>query len=99
MDGVAVEDATSRGRLDLAVVTGGAAFLFEFKVAERTARSSRPGGASEKRPPAENAALAQLRARRYADKYRAPGRAAHLIGVEISAAERDVAAFDVESDW
>ena len=91
-------DATSRGRLDLAVVTGGAAFLFEFKVAERTARSSRPGGASEKRPPAENAALAQLRARRYADKYRAPGRAAHLIGVEISAAERDVAAFDVESD-
>ena len=99
VDGVAVEDATSRGRLDLAVVTGGAAFLFEFKVAERTARSSRPGGASEKRPPAENTALAQLRARRYADKYRAPGRAAHLIGVEISAAERDVAAFDVESDW
>ena len=99
VDGVAVEDATSRGRLDLAVVTGGAAFLFEFKVAERTARSSRPGGASEKRPRVENPALAQLRARRYADKYRAPGRATHLIGVEISAAERDVAAFDVESDW
>ena len=32
-----------------------------------------------------------------ADKYRAPDRAVHLIGVEISAAERDVAAFDVES--
>ena len=96
MDGVAVEDATSRGRLDLAVVLGGAAFLFEFKVVERTARRSRPGGASEKRPRPENAALAQLRARRYADKYRAPGRAVHLIGVEISAAERDVAAFDVE---
>ena len=97
VDGVAVEDATSRGRLDLAVVTGGAAFLFEFKVAERTARSSRPGGASADRPRPENAALAQLRARRYADKYRAPGRAVHLIGVEISAAERDVTAFDVES--
>ena len=96
VDGVTVEDATSRGRLDLAVVMGGAAFLFEFKVAERTARSSRPGGASADRPRPENAALAQLRARRYADKYRAPGRAVHLIGVEISAAERDVAAFDVE---
>ena len=99
MDGVAVEDATSRGRLDLAVVTGGAAFLFEFKVAERTARRLPPSGASADRPRPENAALAQLRARRYADKYRAPGRATHLIGVEISAAERDVAAFDVESDW
>ncbi len=97
MDGVAVEDATSRGRLDLAVVTGGAAFLFEFKVAERTARSSRPDSASADRSRPENAALAQLRARRYADKYRTPGRAVHLIGVEISAAERDVAAFDVES--
>ena len=98
VDGVAVEDATSRGRLDLAVVTGGAAFLFEFKVTERTAPSARPENAGdEKRPPAENAALAQLRARRYADKYRAPGRAVYLIGVEISAAERDVAAFDVES--
>ena len=97
VDGVAVEDATSRGRLDLAVVLGGAAFLFEFKVAERTARSSRPGSASAARSRPENAALAQLRARRYADKYRAPGRAVHLIGVEISAAERDVAAFDVES--
>ena len=49
----------------------------------------------EKRPRAENAALAQLRARRYADKYRAPGRAVHLIGVEIGAEQRDLAAFDV----
>ena len=96
VDGVAVEDATSRGRLDLAVVLGGAVFLFEFKVAERTARRLPPSGASADRPRPENAALAQLRARRYADKYRAPGRAVHLIGVEISAAQRDVAAFDVE---
>ena len=94
MDGAAVEDATSRGRLDLAVVLGGAAFLFEFKVVERTAlRPESTGG--EKRPRAENAALAQLRARRYADKYRAPGRAVHLIGVEIGAERRDLAAFDV----
>ena len=76
LDGVAAEDATSRGRLDLAVRLGEAVYVFEFKVAER----SDPG-----------AALAQLQARGYADKYRAPGRAVHLIGVEISAESRYVA--------
>ena len=82
MDGVAVEDATSRGRLDMALRLGEDVYLFEFKVAERSARG---------------AALAQLQARRHADKYRAPGRAVHLIGVEISAEQRDVTAFDVAS--
>ena len=90
MDGVAVEDATSRGRLDMAVVTDGAAYLFEFKVATRAADADR-GGAAADRP-----ALAQLKARRYADKYRAAGRRVHLIGVEIGAGTRDIAAFDVE---
>ena len=81
MDGVAVEDATSRGRLDLAVVLSGKAYLFEFKVAERSG---------------QGAALAQLQARRYADKYRTPNHAVHLIGVEVSAETRDITAFDVE---
>ncbi len=40
------------------------------------------------------AAQAQSRARGYADKYRAPGRAVHLIGVELSAASREVAVFE-----
>ena len=81
MDGVSVEDATSRGRLDMAVRLENSAYLFEFKVAERSE---------------EGAALAQLQARRYADKYRAPGRMVHLIGVEVSAETRDITAFDVE---
>ena len=106
MDGVAVEDATSRGRLDLAVVFGGNAYLFEFKVAERAAGNARPAGtaagartASTTSGPASHtgsAALAQLKAHRYADKYRAPGRNVHLIGVEVSAETRDITAFDVE---
>ena len=54
-------------------------YLFEFKVAERSAAG---------------AALAQLQARGYADKHRAPGRAVHLVGVETSAESRDVVAFD-----
>ena len=79
LDGVTVEEATSRGRLDLAVRLGTDVYVFEFKVAERAERG---------------AALAQLQARRYADKHRAPGRAVHLIGVEISAESRDVVAFE-----
>ena len=82
MDSVAVEDATSRGRLDMAVLLAGNAYLFEFKVAER----SEPG-----------TALAQLRERRYADKYRASTRAVHLIGVEISGDSRDIMVFETES--
>ena len=81
LDGLAVEDATSRGRLDMAVRLEDNVYLFEFKVAERSE---------------QGAALAQLQVRRYADKYRAPGRTVHLIGVEVSAEKRDVTAFDVE---
>ena len=33
----------------------------------------------------------------YADKHHVAGRAVHLIGVEISAEQRAIAAFDVES--
>ena len=81
MHGVVVEDATSRGRLDMVVHLAGNAYLFEFKVAER----SEPG-----------AALAQLRERHYADKHRARGRSVHLIGVEIGAESRDIVAFEAE---
>ena len=97
MDGVAVEDTTSRGRLDMTVVLGDRAFLFEFKVVQRAAVSAKPAGATS--GPAshtDSPALAQLKARRYADKYRAPGRNVHLIGVEVSAETRNITAFDVE---
>jgi len=81
LDHLAVEDATSRGRLDMALRLEENVYLFEFKVAERSEQGAAP---------------AQLKARRYADKYRAPGRMVHLIGVEVSAETRDVTAFDVE---
>ena len=78
---VVVEDANSRGRADMAVRFGGAAYLFEFKVVE---------------PAGEGAALAQLKARGYADKYRASAAPIHLIGVEFSRKTRSVTAFAVE---
>ena len=52
---IAVEESSSHGRLDMAVRTGGHVYLFEFKVVEMT-------------PP--GSALAQLRERDYAAKYR-----------------------------
>ena len=64
----------------MAVRTDGHVYLFEFKVVELA-------------PP--GSALAQLRERRYADKYRAEGEPIHLIGVEFSRETRNVTAFDV----
>ena len=43
------------------------------------------------------AALAQLREKRYVDQYRHLGEPIHLIGVEFSERERNIAAFEVES--
>ena len=76
---ITVEESTSHGRLDMAVRAAGHVYLFEFKVAEM----SPPGSA-----------LAQLRERRYADKYRATGEPIHLVGVEFSRDTRNITAFD-----
>ena len=78
---VAVEDSTSHGRLDMAVRFRGSVYLFEFKVV---------GTAPE------GAAMEQLKCRRYADKYRAPGQPIWLVGVEFSREARNLAAFEVE---
>ncbi len=76
---VTVEDSSSRGRVDMAVRGAGRVYLFEFKVVEQA-------GAG--------AALAQLRERGYADRYRALGEPIHLVGVEFSREQRNVVAFE-----
>ena len=75
-----MEDSSSRGRVDLAVRYRGNVYLFEFKVVEMAP---------------EGAALAQLQARGYAEKYRALGEPIHLLGVEFSRDARNIAAFEV----
>ena len=62
------------------VRAAGHVYLFEFKVVELA-------------PP--GSALAQLRERGYADKYRGRGEPIHLIGVELSREARNVTAFEV----
>ena len=79
---VRVEDATSHGRIDMTVRHAGQVFLFEFKVVERQA-----GGE----------ALAQIRARGYADKYLGRGEPVHLIGITFGRAERNLIGFEVET--
>ena len=76
---VTVEDSSAAGRLDMAVRAGERIYLFEFKMVEQAG---------------EGAALAQLRARNTADKYRDSGEPIHLIGVEWSRDARNLAAFE-----
>ena len=78
---ITVQDSTSRGRLDMAVRLNDNVDRFEFKVVETAS---------------EGAAMAQLKARRYADKYRGSGQPIHLIAVEFSKDDRNVAVFQVE---
>ncbi len=78
---VTVEDSGSQGRADLTVRSNGRIYILEFKVVEQAP---------------EGAAMAQLKARRYADKYRASGEPIHLIAVEFSRETRNLVAFEVE---
>ena len=78
---IRVEDSSNHGRLDMAVLFHGNVYLFEFKVVEMASAG---------------AAMAQLKERGYADKYRALNQPIYLIGVEFSKDTRNVAAFDVE---
>ena len=79
---ITLEDASSHGRLDMAVRFNGQIYLFEFKVVELTP---------------EGRALQQIKDRGYADKYRAEGLPIHLIGVEFNREQRSVVRFEVES--
>ena len=77
---VRVEDSSSQGRLDMAVLFNSTVYLFEFKVVELSSAG---------------AALAQLQERGYADKYRGLDQPIYLIGVEFSRDTRNVAGFGV----
>ena len=77
---IVVEDSGSDGRLDMAVRFNDNVYLFEFKVVELAS---------------EGAAMAQLKEKGYADKYRDLNQPIHLIGVEFSKDTRNITAFEV----
>ena len=76
-----VEDSSNRGRLDMAVRFDGKVYLFEFKVVDDGP---------------EGSAMAQLKERGYAAKYRRPDQPIQLVALEFSRKTRNLAAFDVE---
>ena len=97
---VTVEDSSSHGRLDMAVRFNDHVYLFELKVVGGSAREGTT--ASRERTdalPSDDAstgrAMAQLKQRRYADKYRHLGQPIHLIGVELDREARNLAAWEV----
>ena len=77
---ITVEDSSSQGRVDMTVHFNDNIYLFEFKVVELAS---------------EGAAMAQLQAKGYADKYRGLDQPIYLIGVEFSKDTRNITAFEV----
>ena len=70
-----VEDSSSRGRVDMAVRFNGNVYLFEFKVVEKAS---------------EGGAMAQLKAKGYADKYMGSKQPIYLVGVAFSRKSRNL---------
>ncbi|MCP4698577.1 MAG: ATP-binding protein [Gammaproteobacteria bacterium] len=79
---VTAEDSTNAGRIDLTVLLEDKVFILEFKVVEL---DTAPGSA-----------LAQIKAKRYSEKYRAPDRTIYLLGVEFSRETRNIVNFEWE---
>ena len=77
------EDSSSAGRADMVVRADSGAYVFEFKSVGKEAQGR---------------AMAQLKDKGYAEKYRNSGRPVHLIGIEFSREARNIAAFEVELD-
>lgn len=76
-----VEESTSEGRIDLAVVGKESVYLFEFKVVADGTKGT---------------ALAQIKEKNYADKYRDRGIPIHLVGIKFSREIRNLVNFEFE---
>ncbi len=83
---IRVEDASSHGRADMAVIYEGQVFVFEFKVADE----------SETKAKARQA-LVQMNERGYADKYRTDNRRIHLLAAIFSRKKRNLALLETQA--
>jgi len=79
---IRLEDVTNRGRIDMTVLFNNQIYIIEFKVVETAP---------------EGKAMAQLKARNYAEKYQAHQQPIHLMGVEFSKEAKSVVGFEVET--
>ncbi len=85
---VRAEDASSHGRADMVVLAGGQVFVLEFRMAE--------GDGDAAAEAALEAALAQMRERGYADRWRGRGEPVHLLGVACGRGARNLLAVRAE---
>lgn len=77
------EDATSLGNIDMTLIVGNHVYIFEFKVI---------GGQTDQ---PQGTALAQIKHKHYADKYKKPNHIIHQIGIEFNK-ETHAVVFDRE---
>ena len=84
---VRTEDASSHGRADMVVLTGGQVFVLEFKMADGDSDAAAP----------LDAAITQMRKQGYAEKYRGRGEPVHLIGVVCGREARNLLEVRVEA--
>jgi hypothetical protein len=91
------EDITNQGQVDLTVKLAGFIYVMEIKVRRGAGDAARPDGKTA--PVADqpdNAALAQIRARGYSDKYRGlPKQGLFELGLVFDSAARNL----VQADW
>ncbi|WP_031435340.1 ATP-binding protein [Methylomarinum vadi] len=80
---VTAEDVTNKGRIDLTVKLAEKVFIIEFKVLEGKGEAGR--------------ALAQIKARKYWQKYASGEFRVMLIGIEFDKTERNIVRFDWEA--
>ncbi len=80
------EEVTHRGRSDLVLIHRAQVFVFECKVAQGEVEVDRK----------LDDAMAQMREKGYADKYRTPGKEVHRLGLVFDQEQRNLAALRAE---
>ena len=87
------EDTTNQGQIDLTVKLNNQIFIIEFKVIDLAPQTPTVAKPSQKNT---NIALAQIKEKRYFEKYQFTSQTIYLIGVEFSKDERNIVNFQWE---
>lgn len=98
---VIAEDSTNKGRIDLTVKLNHQIFMIEFKVTETKKKNESVQEQKGTRKmvvkkPDTNTALAQIKKKRYFEKYQSSRQTIYLIGVEFNKDERNIVSFQWE---
>jgi len=81
------EEATSHGRSDMVVLHAGRVFVLEFKMAEDKKKTGE----------SLDGAIAQIREKGYAEKYRDRGEPVHLVGMVFGGEKRSLLGLRTEA--